>query len=55
METREKQLLAQELYKRNGRCETVRYEDGAIIIDNGEPYSMEGPPGEIKGSERGVE
>ena len=28
---------AQELYRRNGRCETIRYEGGAIIIDNGEP------------------
>jgi hypothetical protein len=27
----------QELYKRNGRCEAVRYEGGAIVIDNGEP------------------
>ena len=34
METREKQLLAQELYKRNGRCDAVRYEEGAIIIEN---------------------
>ena len=48
METREKQLLAQELYKRNGRCETVRYEDGSIFIDNGEPFDIEGGIGEIR-------
>ena len=32
----------QELYRRNGRCESVRYEGGRIIIDNGEPVAAGG-------------
>ena len=52
METREKQLLAQELYKRNGRCDVVRYEDGAIVIDNGDPIDLREEGGECTSTMR---
>ena len=35
-------MNGQELYRRNGRCESVRYEGGRIIIDNGEPVAAGG-------------
>ena len=41
----------QELYKRNGRCEAVRYEGGAIVIDNGEPIYVT-PPGILRSTNR---
>ena len=40
-------LNEQELYRRNGRCESVRYEGGRIIIDNGDPVVAGGSRREL--------